>query len=501
MNNKILLVTTNFEENPVMFKDKSNEQLSLHQEKDGQKVSQETIDAITKEESYPIGLAYLYSYLEKYGYLPKILHLNYYYEEDCQKKILKTIEEESPSFVSFQMLTSNRTSTCKAIETIHSKYPEIKIILGGIHATILYEDLIKRYPFIFIVLGEGEETLIELLNEFPKKKPNYKKIEGLFYSEKGKAIINTIRPLIKDLDSLPFPAHKQFITKDVKKACILTTRGCPFKCSFCCINPHTLRKVRFRSVENVLAEIDEVIKDFPWLKEIWIYDDTFFLDNKRVIKICKGIIKRKIKMDFTCCGRVKPISKEMIYYLEKANFKSLLLGVESGSKEVLAQTNKGITTEEILDAFKKFKHSKINLKPFHIIGLPGENKRTAIESARFFRELQKIKYDYYGDIVNYLKIYPGTKVYEIAKEEKFIDDSYWNGTESCPFFFLENTPEELYEYGEIFLNHVSLNRLFTKKGFSKQWIMLPYIIPFLIKKIFTKPQLIWKLIVNFLKGK
>lgn len=497
--NKILLITTNFEENPIMFKEKLNEQQPLHQERDGKKVSQETIDTITREEAYPIGLAYLYSYLKKHRYLPKMLHLNYYYEEDCYKKILKTIDQELPDFVAFQVLTSNRTSTFKAIEKIHLMYPKIKIILGGIHATLLYKDLIKRFPFVFIVLGEGEETLVELLNEFQKKKPNYKKIKGLFYFQGGKAIMNPIRPLIEDLDSLPFPAHNQFINKNVKKAYILTSRGCPFKCSFCCINPHTKRRVRFRSVKNVLAEIDELIKDFPWLDEIWFYDDTLFLDNKRVIEICKGIIKRKLKIEFTCVGRVKPISKDLVPYLKKANFKSLLLGVESGSEEVLAKTGKGITTKDVEEAFKKFKYSKINLKPFHIIGLPGENLKTAIESAKFFRKLQKIKYDYYGNTVNYLKVYPGTKVYELAKEKGAIDDNYWNGIESCPFFFVENTPEELYEYGEIFLNHVSLNRIITLKGFSKQWMMLPYIIPYIIKKIYKNPQLIKKVFTNVLK--
>jgi anaerobic magnesium-protoporphyrin IX monomethyl ester cyclase len=499
MAKRILLVTTNFEENPIMFKEKSNEQPSLHQEESGKKVSQETIDAITNSESYPIGLAYLYSYLKKYEYNPTILHLNYYYEDDCYKKILKTIEMEHPETVAFQMLTSNRTSTCRVIEKIHSMYPKIKIILGGIHATLLYKQLIDKYPFTFIIIGEGEETLIELLNEFPKKNPNYRKIKGLVYSNRGKAIMTPTRPLIEDLDSLPFPAHHQFINKDVIRACILTSRGCPFKCSFCCINPHTKRKVRFRSVENVLEEIDEVIRDFPWLKEIWFYDDTLFLDNKRTIEICKGIIKRKTKIEFTCCGRVKPISEEMIYYLEKANFKSVLIGVESGSAEVLAKTGKGITPKEVIEAFEKFRNSKISLKPFHIIGLPGENLKTAIESARFFRELQKIKYDYYGNQVNYLKIYPGTRVYDIAKEKGVIDDNYWNGTESCPFFFLENTPEQLYEYGEIFLNHVSLDRIMTVRGFSKQWMMFPYIIPRLIKKVWRNPILIKKVIAQKLE--
>ena len=189
----------------------------------------------------------------------------------------------------------------------------------------------------------------------------------------------------------------------------------------------------------------------------------------------------------------------MIPYLEKANFKSILLGVESGSEEVLAKTGKGITPKEVEEAWMKFKYSKITLKPFHIIGLPGENLKTATESARFFRKLQKIKYDYVGNLANYLKVYPGTQVYEVAKAKGVIDDNYWNGTQSCPFFLLENTRKELYEYGEIYLNHVCLDRIITLKGFSKQWMMIPYIIPRIIRRIYMNPSLIKKIFIKILK--
>ncbi len=475
---KILLITTNFEENPIMNKNNPNDYFPPLLPGKGKEISE--------KESYPIGLAYLYSYLKKYNFEPKILHLNYYHKDDVENAIFSTIEKFNPEVVAFQMLTSNRTSTCETIEKIHKLYPKIKIILGGIHATLLYKNIIKRFPYVFIIIGEGEETLIELLNEFSNKKPNYKKIKGLFFLHKGKEIMNSPRELIEDLDSLPFPAHEQFITKNVTRACILTSRGCPFKCSFCCINPLTKRKVRFRSVQNVLKEIEEVIKKFPWLKEIWIFDDTFFLDNHRVIEICKGIIKMNSKIHFTCCGRIKPISNEMIHYLEKANFKSVLLGVESGSEEVLAKTGKGITPKEVEEAFKKFKHSKITLKPFHIIGLPGETLKTATESAIFFRKLQKIKYDYVENTANYLRVYPGTRVYDLAKEKNSLDDSYWDSSKSVPFFFLENTPKKLYEYGEIYLNHVSLDRILTPKGFANQWMMIPYIVPYMAKKILMR---------------
>lgn len=467
---KVLIVSTCFEENPLINEINPNESYP--------EFNKET----TYAESYPLGLGYLYAYIKEKGYEVDLLHLNYYPEEECYYEVMKRVNDFKPDVICYQMLTSNRVSTRNSMRQIHARFPEIKIVLGGIHPTILYEQTINRYHYSFIVLGEGEETLIELLKEFKRKKPNYSKIKGLVYWDRN-MVMTPQRKLIEDLDSLPFPAHDLFINEKVTRAGILTSRGCPFKCSFCCINPLTQRKVRFRSLDNVILEIKYLIKTFPWLKEIWFFDDSLFLNNARVIELCKRLIELNTDIEFTCCGRAKPISKEMVEWLEKANFKTVLLGVETGSEEVLKKTNKGITKEDVLDAYNKFKKSNIAIKPFHIIGLPGENKRTAIESAEFFRELHKIKYDYAGSSANYLRVYPGTLVYEIAKQRSWINDNYWETDEPCPHYTSENSKEKIYEFGEIFLNHVSLNRFFTWNGFQKQWIMIPYIIPYLFKKV------------------
>jgi len=461
--NKVLLVTTSFEEVPYP-------------------------EAKTDENShYPLGLAYLYSYLESKGIQLKMLFLNHKPHNYCFKKVIETIENFSPDIVGFQMLTANRVSSYRLIEYIHKNYPKIKMMIGGIHSTIMYKQLIEKYPFLIAVLGEGEITSFELIKELDKKIPNLKKVDGIaFY--KNKSVVRTKpRKLIENLDILPFPKHELFFNNPkIYSGGLLTTRGCPFSCSFCCLNPESKRIVRFRSPKNVVDEIEYMIKNFPQMTEIFIHDDSFFVNNQRVIEICDEIIIRKIKIDFVCSGRIKPLSKEMIKKLELANFKRVMLGIESGDNSILNSCHKGINQEDILKAFKLFSKSKINLKIFVMVGLPGENIKTIKETARFIKKLQKIKYVSFPGFSSLLIVYPGTEVYEIAKSKGMVSDEFWLSDGQTPLFTAENSYEELNKLGKILRDNISFYRILTPKGFKAQFEMIPYLAKYLLIKIKEK---------------
>ncbi len=466
MKDKVLLVTSSFEDVIVNPESKTPE-----------------------ESHYPIGLAYLHSYLESKKINIKMLPLNNKTFEDCFKEVINKIKKFSPDIIGFQMLTCNRVSTYRLIEHINKHYPKIKIIIGGIHTTIMYKQLINKFPFLIAVLGEGEITFLELIKELNKEKTNLKIIDGIAFFEKGKVTRTKPRELIKDLDSLPFPNHKLFFeNKKRYSGCILTSRGCPFSCSFCCLNPEAKRKVRFRSPKNVVDEIEYMVNKFPQMTEVFIHDDSFFIDNKRVIAICEEIIKREIKIDFIASGRIKPISEEMIKKLEQANFKYVLLGIESGDNGILEKCHKGINQDDIIKTFKLFAKSKINIKTFLIIGLYGETIKTIKETARFIRKLQRIKYISYSRHPNILLVYPGTEVYEIAKAKGMITDNYWLTNKEIPAFTVENSYKELKRFGEILSNRISFNKIFTLKGFLLQLRMIPYIIPYILKRINERKQ-------------
>ncbi len=464
---KVLLITTSFEDLPLVPEGKVSEDFG-------------------EQTYYPLGLAYIHSYLESKNMEVETLWLNHKPYKDCYREVIEKIKSFSPDFVGFQMLTCNRVSTYYLIDWIHKNYPKIKIIAGGIHATIMYKQLIEKYPFLIVALGDGEITLFELIKELDKKKPNLKKIDGIAFYKNKKVTRTKPRELIKDLDSLPFPKHEVFF-KGSKRwtGSLLSARGCPFACSFCCLNPESKRAVRFRDPIKVVDEIEYMVKKFPQMKELSINDDSFFVDNQRVIDICNEIMRRKIKLDFVCSGRIKPLSAEVVKKLEEANFIRVTLGIESGDNELLRSCHKGINQEDIIKAFKLFSKSKIHLKTYLIVGLPGENLHTINESAKFIKKLQKIKYVSYPRCFNILFVYPGTEVYEIAKSKGFINDDFWLTDKEIPLYTAEHSYAELKKFEEILADNLSFYRIITPRGFKAQFETLPYLMKYLFGRVET----------------
>jgi len=461
---KILLVTSSFEDILVV---------------DG-KMSEEW----GEETYYPLGLAYIHSYLESKGMQAETLWFNHSHEKKCFEMVIEKIKEFAPDFVGFQMLTCNRVSTYRLIEHIRENYPKIKIVVGGIHATIMYEQLIEKYPFLIAVLGEGEITFEDLIKELDKDKPDLKKVDGVAFYKNNRVMRTKPRKLIEDLDTLPFPKHEVFFkNKRRRVGSLLSARGCPFACSFCCLNPEQKRIVRFRSPKCVVDEIEYMVKKFPQMTELSINDDSFFVNNKRVIEICDEIIKRKFKIDFVASGRIKPICAEVVKKLKEANFIRITLGIESGDNSILKSCHKGINQEDILKAFKLFSKSGIHLKTYLIVGLPGENIDTIKETARFIKQLQKIEYVSYPLSFNLLFVYPGTEVYEIAKSKGFIDDDFWLSDKEIPIYTAENSHKELKKFEGILLDNLSFYRLKTLKGFKAQFEMIPYLIKYGLQRV------------------
>ena len=465
MSRNVLLISSSFEEVSLITADSSR--------KSGIKLSEQN--------HYPLGIAYLHSYLEFCGNNVESLALNHCSYRVCFKAVIEKIEEFSPDIIGLQILTPNRVSSYQLIEYIHEKYPNIQLIIGGVHSTTMYKQLIEKYPFLIVVVGEGEITFAELVEKLHSKNDNLNSIDGIAFSHNNNVIKTNQRELIDNLDILPFPKHELFFNNERTSGCIVTTRGCPFSCSFCCLDKISRRIVRYRSVKNVVDEIEYMTDKFPQMTNIWIHDDSFFLKTKRVIDICEEIIRRKIKMEFVCSGRMKPLSKELVVRLEKANFKKVMLGLESANEGILRSAHKNITQNDVIKAFQLFSHSSIYLHAFLIVGLPGETLETVMETANFVKNLQKIKYVDY-DSLALLTIYPGTEIYEIAKDSGLIDDNFWLSDKPTPIFTVENSLDQLFHFNDIILNHISKNRFFTKAGLNAQFTMLPYIIKYLFSR-------------------
>lgn len=417
---------------------------------------------------YPIGLGYLHSFIESKGHGVKTLFLNDYDPQECINLSDRCIEDFNPDVVGLQILTANRVCSFRLIELINNKYPNIRIIAGGIHVTVMYEQILHKYPFLTAVLGEGEITFSELIDDGKRLED----IDGIAFHHDGRIIKTRERALIENLDELPFPKHEIFFNESRRCGCILTSRGCPFSCTFCCLCSISQRKVRYRSVKNVVDEIEYLTRKFKQMSSLWIHDDSLFLNNDRVIELCNEIVKRGIKLEFTCSGRMKPLNAQMIAALEKAGFTHILFGLESGAKEILKTSKKAITKEDAINAIELFSKTSIRVTMFFIIGLPGETIETVKETIELVQTLQRIKYIWLGDQMGILFIYPGTEVYEIAKAKGFIDDGYWLTDKNTPFYTAEHSIETLREFEDMMLNHLSLSRMFTSSGFEAQKKMI-----------------------------
>lgn len=435
--------------------------------------------------SYSFSLGFLSAVLVAKKYAVEILDLYCEEWDEGKKKFIETLKKFKPDFVGFNMLTMNRFSTYEAIGIAKKICPKGKILAGGCHATIMYEQLLKNFPIDAIVLGEGEETIIDLIKNFN----HLGKVKGIAYKKGNKIIKTEPRPFIQDLDKLPWVEHPRFLNKESEVAFFFTSRGCPHNCSFCSASMHWKRICRARSPESVLNEIKYVLKKYPKIKEIRFMDDTFTLDNERVIKICKGMIKRNIKVKWRCSGRVYPISTEMIKWMDKAGCIMIGFGVETGSQKLLNEIGKNQTREQIINAYKIiYKNSNIVPDTFLIVGLPGETEETIEETINLIKKINKIgKRPLLLTAARMLEIYPGTKIYELAKIKGMVNDAYW----------LENSETPLYlEHTENWLKKM------RRKILIANWTsagLLPVIKLFFEKQMW-KPRKIYNIIRPYIKG-
>ena len=338
----------------------------------------------------PLGLGYLSSYLNKYGIETVII--DGLKEGLNARRIIKKILELKPDAVGITCITA----FYKEVVLISRELKKNKIItiIGGQHPTFLpYQTLIESQAD-YVVCGEGEIPLLDLVRNNLRND----NIQGVYSlenlkderEEKIKALV------VEKLDELPFPDWAQMNPKDYPRAphgafikgfpvgVIVTSRGCPYECTFCATPKFCDRKIRFRTPENVLAEIEYLIKVFQ-VKEIHFEDDNFTLNPDNVKKLCRLLIEKNIKINWACPNGIRAdnISPELIQLMKESGCYYLAYGVESTNLRILENIKKRESFETIKRAIDMTEKAGISAQGFFIFGLPGETVATIEENIEF----------------------------------------------------------------------------------------------------------------------
>ncbi len=365
----------------------------------------------------PLGLAYLAASLEREGHEVRIIDLNI-------EKVDMGEEIKKYDLIGISVLTVFYNEVKNLIKKIREADKKIPIVLGGPHITMMTKQVMEENDVNFAVRYEGEETIVELARELEQKK-DFSKIKGLAYKDKDRVIINQDREFNKNLDGIPMPARhllkiNEYVSymENEKSTTILTSRGCPYACVYCCKTEG--RMWRAMSAKRVVDEMEEIYKQYN-IKVIYIEDDLFTLDKKRVIEICGEIKKRELNIKWICISRVDNVDIETLKAMKGAGCIEINYGVESGDEDVLKKVGKGITLEQAENAFRTTKEAGIKTKGYFIIGLPWDTKETVEKTIEFATKLNADEIQF--SICTPL---PGTPLWELAIKEDALNPNEVN---------------------------------------------------------------------------
>jgi anaerobic magnesium-protoporphyrin IX monomethyl ester cyclase len=363
----------------------------------------------------PLSLTYLASVLIQEGIEVKIL--DFLVTQYHPRKLKRELEEYRPQLVGATCVTLNYPIARRILKTCKAFDPRIFTAIGGPHVTFALEETLLQSPWIdAIVIGEGERTLVQLARAVEEGKGIHH-VPGIAFADGGLVVNTPPQARIEDLDQLPLPARELLPMARYRAlgtpCTVITSRGCPFSCTFCSGRRMFGPKVRFRSPGFVVDEIERLQRDFG-LAKINIVDDTFTVNHKHAQAVCEEMLRRNLKTKWSVFARVDTISEDLAQLMKQAGCEWMLFGVESADEEILKTIRKGFTINEVQSAVKIAAEAGINVFNSFILGLPGESRDTAQKSLAFGDELCQKYGAKYG--FHMLSPLPGTEIYERAKD-------------------------------------------------------------------------------------
>jgi len=338
-------------------------------------------------------LGYMAAIAEELGFKPKIM--DYPAEGMGWDNYINDLKKFKPDFVVMSITTATIEKDMEAFKIAKKQLPEVITIAKGAHfLSCESEELDKEvYDVIdYAISGEAEFIIGNLLKTVLNGIP-VNNVKGVFYRDNGKMVKTGDYDGAEDLDSMPFPArslmnNKLYPRPDTGKpmATISVSRGCPFSCFYCLTPVVSGKKIRKRSSENIVDELQECVEKHG-ITDFFFKADTFTVDREWVIEVCREIIKRNLQISWGTSARVKPLDEVMLRIMGQAGCWLIALGIESASDETLKKIKKGATKLDAINAVKMINSAGIKIYAYYMLGFPWETRDDIRETINFAKKL------------------------------------------------------------------------------------------------------------------
>lgn len=382
---------------------------------------------------FPIGLAYISSYIRQFGHEVLALNMNHYGLKERYDELDRVLRREAVDVIGITGLTIAFNEIDKMVKFIRERTSTAKVVLGGGITSCESELVMETIHPDFMVVSEGELIFKDLIDALATDGPTAQ-IKGLWSWQEGKPAYLGEGPSVEHLDDLPFPDMSLFGLRQHlalqggrqidfhetrfesgKAIPITASRSCPFRCTFCY---HAgMGTYRRHSMKNVVDHIEQILKEVPEASHISIYDELFSANKKRIHEFCDLLEERKIKMTWYCQLRVDQLDQELMHRMRASGCRHISFGFESGSDVILESMDKKIVAAEISEAVKMTRTARIGIQANFLFGDPAETLETVDETLRFQEENQLYFVDWSAVIP-----YPGTRVYNHALDKGLIKD-------------------------------------------------------------------------------
>lgn len=362
----------------------------------------------------PLGLLYIAAYVREHGHDPSIVDI-----PNLRWSIERAVDHVArgnPDAIGITAKTPSVRALKEFTTQLRQRGITCPIILGGAHVTAVPIETLERYATVDVgVIGEGELTCLDVLNHLEHDRP-LDDVPGIVWRNAERGVVrNPPREVIPDLDILPFPAwdllqnfpqaypHSPMETKRSPAASVITSRGCPFHCTFCDTAVFGSR-VRFHSPDYTLRMLRHLIDTYG-IRDVMFYDDNFFINREHMMSVCEGMIEQKLNLSWYCLAHEKTMKPDRLAKAREAGLWFIEMGVESGSDRILKEIQKKTTSQEVAEAATEAKKLGIRTKGNFIFGLPLETKETLQETIQF-----AVNSDFSYIQQSFLTIWPGSPI-------------------------------------------------------------------------------------------